>query len=118
MQHESVFLLVLPSGAGGCLRCTSVVEARARARSVTRPGWLFRYIIPPQPSERLPSSAVSELELVETFGRPDPAAMTRALQHVGKRLSFRFEITHSERLTAAALSPASSPDRWELRASG
>ncbi len=118
MQHESVFLLVLPSGAGGCLRCTSVAEARARARSVTRPGWLFRYITPPQPSERLPGSAVSKLEWFEAFGRPDPAAMTVALQHVGKRLSFRFEITHSGRLTEAALSAASPSERWTSRASG
>jgi hypothetical protein len=118
MQHESVFLLVLPSGAGGCLRCTSVVEARARARSVTRPGWLFHYITPPQPSERLPGSAVSKLELIETFGRPDPAALTRALQHVGKRLNFRFEITHSRRLTAATLSPVSSPEPWTSCAIG
>ncbi len=116
MQHGSVFLLVLPSGAGGCLRCTSVVEARARARSVTRPGWLFRYIAPPQPSERLPGSAVSMLELVDTFGRPDPTALTKALQHVGKRLSFRFEITHSEKLAAAALCLASSPEPWTSRA--
>jgi hypothetical protein len=118
MQHESVFLLVLPSGAGGCLRCTSTIEAQARARSVTRPGWLFRYITPPQPSERLPNSTISKLELVETVGRPDPTAMTKALQHVGKRLSFRFEITQSEKLTAAALSSVSSPERWAPRASG
>jgi hypothetical protein len=118
MQHESVFLLVLPSGAGGCLRCTSVVEARARAKSVTRRGWLFRYITSPQPSERLPGSAVSELELVETFGRPHPAALTRALQHVGRRLSFRFEVTHSRMLPAATLNPASSPEPWTSRTSG
>ena len=118
MQHEDTFLLVLPSGAGGCLRCSGAVEAGARARSVARAGWLFRFIDPPQPSERLSSSAASELELVETFGRPDPAAMTVALQHVGKRLSFRFGIVHPEKLTVAAVSPAASPDRWELHANG
>ncbi len=102
MQHKDTFLLVLPSGAGGCLRCSGAVEAGARARSVARAGWLFRFIDPPQPSERLPSSAVSEVELVETFGRPGSAALTKALDHIGKRLSFRFKVTQVEKLKAAA----------------
>lgn len=105
MQNEDTFLLVLPNGGGGCLRCSGAVEARARARSVTRAGWLFRFIDPPHPSERLSSSAVSQVELVETFGRPDPAALTKALDHAGKRLSFRFKVIQVQKLKAAVPLP-------------
>lgn len=100
MRHEGVFLLVLPSGAGGCLYCSCADEARDRARQIAREGWLLRYLKPSQPPKRVIRAASTKVALVETFGCLDPAALPEALSRAGTRLGVRLELSQPEKLPA------------------
>ena len=100
MRHEGVFLLVLPSGAGGCLYCSCVDEARARARQVARQGWILRYLTPSQPPKRVIRAASTKVAVVEIFGCLDPASLPEALTRAGTRLGVRLKLSHPNELLA------------------